>query len=75
MSIPRGSLRAGFAAGLMFSLAFAYLILPVQAQTTNGSLAGTVTYPSGGVIPGAAITLANLGTSERRTTATDPDCA
>jgi hypothetical protein len=71
MSIPRGGSRVGFAAGLMFSLAFAYLILPVQAQTTYGSLAGTVTDPSGGVIPGAAITLANLGTSEKRTTATD----
>src|SRR5882757_1142176 len=39
---------------------------PVAAQTTYGSIAGTVSDPSGAAITDAQVTLANLATSEKR---------
>ena len=44
---------------------------PLSAQTSFGSILGMVTDPSGGIIAGATVTLTNIGTSERRTAATD----
>jgi hypothetical protein len=44
---------------------------PLQAQTFYGSVAGTVTDANGATVPNAAVTLTNLGTSERRTAETD----
>src|SRR5689334_1478088 len=41
------------------------------AQTTNGSILGTVTDSSGAVIAGAAISVTNLGTSEKRQAISD----
>jgi len=38
----------------------------VFAQTNRGSISGTVSDQTGGVIPGAAITVTNLGTNEVR---------
>ena len=42
----------------------------VFAQTDRGTLTGTVTDPSGGVIPAARITLTNVGTDARYETVT-----
>jgi len=39
---------------------------PIAAQTTYGSIAGTVSDPSGAAITDAQVTLANLATSEKR---------
>jgi Carboxypeptidase regulatory-like domain/TonB-dependent Receptor Plug Domain len=43
----------------------------VQAQTNSGSLSGIVTDPSGAVVPGATITLANPVSGYSRKTETD----
>src|SRR5579872_244430 len=46
--------------------AFILLLLSsfsLNAQTTTGSIVGTVTDPSGAVIGGAAITITNIGTN------------
>ena len=45
----------------VFSLALA--LAPVMAQTTSGSIVGSVTDPSGGLIAGAAITVTNMDTN------------
>lgn len=46
-----------------------FLCTPLRlvAQTTSGSILGTVTDPSGAVIPGGSVTLINSGTDEKRT--------
>jgi Carboxypeptidase regulatory-like domain len=44
--------------------------LSVSAQTFYGSIVGTVTDPSGSVVPGASVTLTNTATGERRTAQT-----
>ena len=38
-------------------------VVPLSAQTTAGSIVGTVTDPSGAVISGASITITNMGTT------------
>src|SRR5262249_41583048 len=45
--------------------------MPVAAQTSYGSVVGTVTDASSSNIPGAAVALINLGTAERRSAETD----
>ncbi|MBV9032958.1 MAG: carboxypeptidase regulatory-like domain-containing protein [Acidobacteriaceae bacterium] len=44
-----------------------------SAQTTFGSVVGTVTDPSGSAVPNAQVTLTNLGTSEKRTETTNSE--
>ena len=59
--------------GSMWSLAFVLLFLatvPARAQFRT-SIQGTVTDPTGAVIPGATLTLTDLGTNETRTTTSD----
>jgi hypothetical protein len=43
------------------------LACPLWGQTNYGSIAGTVTDASGAAIPGATVTLTNIGTAEKRT--------
>jgi len=60
--------------GSMWSLAFVLLFLatvPARAQFRT-SIQGTVTDPTGAVIPGATLTLTDIGTNETRTTTSDP---
>jgi hypothetical protein len=47
-------------------------LVPLCAQTTAGAIDGTVTDPSGGIIPGATITATNMDTTIAVKTTTDP---
>ena len=61
-----------FAAGC--AIAAALLIgslTPVRAQTSYGAIVGTVIDATRAAIPGASVTLGNIGTAERRTATTD----
>ncbi len=46
-------------------------ILPVNAQVAGGTLSGTITDPSGAVIPGASVAIANSATGIVRNVTTD----
>ncbi|HVH88660.1 MAG TPA: carboxypeptidase-like regulatory domain-containing protein, partial [Terriglobales bacterium] len=43
----------------------------VRAQNIFGSIVGTVSDPTGAVLPGSSITVTNLSTGEKRTASTD----
>src|SRR5262249_16189304 len=55
--------------GVVLSLTLA--LTPVVAQTSTGSIVGTVTDPSGGLVAGATVTVTNMDTSIAVKTATD----
>jgi hypothetical protein len=55
-------------AGLAF---VCFLTLPVFAQFDTGTIAGSVTDPSGAVVPQAKITITNVGTSIKQNLQTD----
>jgi hypothetical protein len=60
-------LKALFAAGIL-SVILAHALI---AQTTNGLITGTVSDPTGAIVPGAAITVTDLGTNLARSATTD----
>jgi hypothetical protein len=66
------ALKAGCSIFLGFVVAAA-IFSPAQlkAQAFFGSIVGTVTDTSGGVIPGATVTLTNTGTNEKHTVKAD----
>jgi len=56
----------------LISLVAALIITAsLHGQATNGSINGTVTDQTGGVVAGCTVTLSNVGTTETRTTATN----
>ena len=57
--------------GLLSVVMFTLLSSPLKAQSLYGSVVGTVTDASGAIVPGAAVTLINIGTNEKRTAQTD----
>lgn len=67
------SSRALFLSAAFTLAAIVVICAPLSAQSTYGSIAGTVTDPSGAAIAGADVTLTNVGTSEKRTQTTKED--
>jgi len=58
----------------LFSAILGLLIAPsIYAQSTFGSIDGTVTDQSGATLPSTPVTLTNLGTNEKRTENTSAD--
>lgn len=58
---------------LLFVLAAATGFAHAQTQITTGTIQGTVTDPSGAVVPGAAVEVKNLDTNQTRGLTTDSD--
>src|SRR5260370_7829124 len=63
-----------------FALAFSFVVVcivmlsqPAWAQSTYGTVTGSVTDASGGAVADAQVILTNLGTSEKRTQTTGSD--
>ncbi|HEY8459603.1 MAG TPA: carboxypeptidase-like regulatory domain-containing protein, partial [Blastocatellia bacterium] len=55
----------------IFTLLLFNLALTAFAQTSRGTVSGTVTDPNGAVISGAAVTLTNTATAVSRSTVTN----
>ena len=59
---------------LLRILAFVLCALPMHGQTANtGAIAGTVSDPSGALVPRAAVVVNSQATGEERDLATDAD--
>ena len=75
LCIPGTHSRTSLSAGRAFAALLIFCWLAgagrVQAETNAVSVAGTVTDPSGAVIPGASVTLLNPVSGFRRTVSTD----
>ena len=57
---------------IAFLLLLSWLASTLSAQTTGaGTITGTITDPSGGVVPGAAVTVKNTATGSERTLTTN----
>jgi Carboxypeptidase regulatory-like domain/TonB dependent receptor len=63
---------SAFGLALCFCLMLTFSV-PVRAQTTYGSITGTVTDSSGAAISDAQVTLTNLGTSDKKIESTGAD--
>ena len=69
--LRRGALRFFGAILVAFSLCFFSLSFG-QTSVSTGSIAGTVTDPTGAVLEGAQVTITNLGTNQVLTSSTSP---
>ena len=62
LSLPAAGYR--FVAGLIFVL---LMSLSVHGQTVSGTVTGTITDPSGAIVPAATVTVKNTDTGDTRT--------
>jgi hypothetical protein len=67
----RPSWRVSIQILLLLSGALLCRTAPLAAQSTSGSIAGTVTEQSGGALPGLTVQLTNLGTKEQQAAPTN----
>src|SRR5271163_3559370 len=64
---------AALALGISLCLAAMLLGSPLSAQSTFGSVSGTVSDPSGSAVPDAQVTLTDIGTAAKQTYTTGSD--
>ena len=57
---------------LLFACLCAVFAIGAHTQSVNGVIAGTVTDPSGAVVPNATVTITNTGTGSSQNTTTGP---
>jgi hypothetical protein len=58
--------------GVLLALVLSFFVsVPVYAQVTGATLSGTITDPSGGVVPGAQISIRNTATGITKDATTD----
>ena len=62
-SVVAGMWRSVFAAALVLCLVVLLSSTALFAQNYAGSISGTVTDPSGSAVPGASVTIVNVGTN------------
>ena len=64
-SIGKDAARAGKSFRALFALLFCLAVspTPLRGQTTGGTLSGTVSDPTGAVVPGADVLAKNLGSA------------
>src|SRR5271170_1031846 len=65
--------RVAFAFGVCLCLAAMLLGSPLSAQSTFGSISGSVTDASGSAVPDAQVTLTDIGTAAKQTYTTGSD--
>src|SRR5271170_2908008 len=65
--------RVAFAFGVCLCLAAMLLGAPLSAQSTFGSISGSVTDASGSAVPDAQVTLTDIGTAAKQTYTTGSD--
>ena len=70
-TIARRTRRFGFFAAM--TLCAGLMTTAVLAQSSAASLAGTIVDPSGAILPGASVTVANVATGISRTVTTNAD--
>lgn len=63
-------MKQGFSLLLLLLCVAGACSLPLHAQTVQGVITGTVTDPTGAVVPGATVTITNTGTDIAQTTTT-----
>jgi hypothetical protein len=69
----QGGLFARLCSSLLVAVVCGILLcsLPAAAQASYGTVVGTITDPTGAVLPGVAVSLLNTGTSEHHSAKTD----
>ena len=67
--------KNSLSARLTWALCIAFILpalhIPARAQSTFGSITGSVTDPSGGAVPGAKVTIINPVTGSQQQVTTD----
>src|SRR5687767_3601358 len=71
VALPEGTKQSMRFHAMLLAMVGLLMAVPAWAQTETGRVSGVVTDTSGGVLPGASVTLKNVGAGTTRDTVTD----